>query len=196
MNLQPNILSPALREALSGKWKLELLYGLSRGTVRWSVLTHSIPAAAPNVLTRQLRGLQKDGLVLRIVTAAHSPQIIEYALSEEGRLLEPTLEALAHWDMRYRNTPDSEPDFSACQRVLAGRWMFPIMALLPAPLRFGALQERLEDISRGVLAAQLGELRDMELIHQIRYNIFPPRVEYVLTAKGRELLNILDPEKI
>lgn len=195
MNAKVNIPCSPHREALSGKWKLELLYRLSTGTVRWSVLTHSIPAAAPNVLTRQLRSLQRDELVLRIVTAAHSPQIIEYALSEEGKALVPMLGALAQWDKAFRDTSDVAPSFSVCQRVLAGRWMIPIMTQLPAPLRFGALQEALGGISRGVLAAQLEELREMGLVHQKRYEVFPPRVEYVLTAKGQELLEILTPTK-
>ena len=193
MITEMNVPCPLCREALSGKWKLALLSRLSTGTVRWSTLTHSIPSAAPNVLTRQLRELERDGLVLRIVTAVHSPQVIEYTLSKEGKTLVPMLETLSHWAESNREGSDSASAFSVCQRVLAGRWMIPIMTQLPAPLRFGVIQERLEGISRGVLAAQLGELRDMRLVHRKRYEVFPPRVEYVLTEQGRELLEILAP---
>lgn len=180
-------------DALNGKWKLELLHQLSGGTVRWSTLTHSIPKAAPNVLTRQLRKLEEDGLVLRIVTSAQPPQVIEYTLSGQGRRLVPMLEALARWDKTYHDNTDTAPDFSDCQRVLSSRWMLSILTLISVPLRFGSIQSHFEDLSRGVLAAQLGELRDMGFVYQKRYDIFPPRVEYVLSEKGRDLLDILLP---
>ncbi len=180
-------------DSLNGKWKLELLYHLSRGTVRWSTLTHSIPKAAPNVLTRQLRKLETDGLVLRIVTSAQPPQVIEYTLSGQGRRLVPMLEALARWDKTYHKNTETAPDFSDCQRVLSSRWMLPILTLLSVPLRFGSIQAHFENLSRGVLAAQLGELRDMGFVYQKRYDIFPPRVEYVLSEKGRDFLDILLP---
>ena len=83
------------------------------------------------------------------------------------------------------------PDFSVCQRVLSSRWMLPIMQHLDQPLRFGDIQSSLCGLSRGVLAAQLQELREMELLRQIKYPCFPPRVEYCLTDKGRGLIDIL-----
>lgn len=173
---------------LSGKWKLELLYHLSGGCVRWGALIHSIPAAAPNVLTRQLRALEQEGLVLRIITSAQPPQVVEYTLSDAGKSLLPQIHALAAWS---GEIPGETPDFSACERVISSRWMRPILFALSTTLRFGSLQEQLQDISRGVLAAQLAEAREMGLISQTRYKGFPPRVEYALTSRGRRLLEIL-----
>lgn len=83
--------------ALSGKWKLELLYRLREGEVRWAALVHSIPLASPNVLTRQLRELEADGFILRQVSAPKPPQVISYALTPAGQQLRPLLEALADW---------------------------------------------------------------------------------------------------
>lgn len=177
---------------LSGKWKLELLYRLSEGCVRWGTLIHSIPEAAPNVLTRQLRALEQEGLVCRIVTSAHPPQVVEYTLSEAGQMLLPTIQALAVWSS---GENDALPDFAVCQRVISSRWMLPILLTLSDTLRFGTLQTRLQDISRGVLAAQLGEARDMGLLTQTRYEGFPPRVEYALTSRGCSLLEILCPSE-
>lgn len=84
------------------------------------------------------------------------------------------------------------PDFSACQRVLSSRWMLPILHVLDGVCRFGEIQEALGGLSRGVLATQLQELREMDLLHQTKYACFPPRVEYYLTEKGGSLLEILD----
>lgn len=183
-------------EVLSGKWKLDLLYRLTSGCVRWSILTHSIPDAAPNVLTRQLRYLENDGLVRRIVTAAHPPQVIEYTLSDQGQRLIPLLHELERWDAAYGKADRDAPDFSTCQRVISSRWMLSILSLLSTPLRFGSILEHIGNLSRGVLAAQLGDLRDMGLVSQKRYEVFPPRVEYSLSEKGRGLLEILLPGAI
>ncbi len=84
------------------------------------------------------------------------------------------------------------PDFQICERVISGRWKLPILGELEIPLRFGDLQNRLEGLSRSVLAAQIQELLGMGLIHQKKYSCFPPRVEYSLTPQGRSLLEILE----
>lgn len=83
------------------------------------------------------------------------------------------------------------PDFSIFQRVISSRWMLQILHMLDTPKRFGDIQCDLEGLSRGVLAAQLQELRQMGLLSQYKYTCFPPRVEYQITAKGQGLLEIL-----
>jgi len=174
---------------LTGKWKLELLYRMTDGSVRWSVFTHTIPGAAPNVLTRQLRTLELDGLAARIITNPQPPQVIEYALTQQGQTLVPILRSLAQW-----SDPLSSgyPDLSVAQRVVSGQWKHPILSRLHQPQRFGAIQAALGGISRGVLSVQLQELVELGLLEQKKYEVFPPRVEYVLTDRGRSLLEILN----
>ncbi len=85
----------------------------------------------------------------------------------------------------------NHPDFSIPDRVISGRWLLPIMALLREPHRFGEIQTSLSGLSRGVLAAQLQELQSMALVSQKNYRCFPPQVDYALTEKGQALLKIL-----
>lgn len=179
---------------ISGKWKLELLYTMAGGAVRWKNLIHSLPKAAPNVLTRQLRQMEADNMVVRRVISTSPPQIVEYELSEEGKKLSPILSELHQWRLctQQEQTPlQSLPDFSVSSRVLSSRWMLSIMALLREPIRFGCLQQQLEGVSRSVLAAQLQELCSMKLLSQTKHTCFPPCVEYVLTGEGRSLIEIL-----
>ena len=82
-------------------------------------------------------------------------------------------------------------DFSACQRVLSSRWMLPIMTVTQQSIRFGDIQQSLDGLSRGVLAAQLQALTSLGLVSQKRYTCFPPRVEYLVTEKGRTLMQVL-----
>ena len=87
---------------LSGKWKLDILYLLSGGPARWSQLVHSFPDAAPNVLTRQLRQLEQDGLIFRRVSSPKPPQTVEYRLTEQGAAAVPFLKSLCAWDRKFR----------------------------------------------------------------------------------------------
>ncbi len=88
---------PDICQKLSGKWKLDILYCLTAGSIRWNRLVGMLPEAAPNVLTRQLRQLERDGLILRRAKNDRPPHVVEYALTEEGKCLTPALRALALW---------------------------------------------------------------------------------------------------
>lgn len=54
--------------------------------------------------------------------------------------------------------------------------------------RFNELIKDLSPISPRTLSKQLKELQKLELISKTRFNEIPPRVEYSLTKKGKELI--------
>jgi DNA-binding HxlR family transcriptional regulator len=81
---------------IDGKWKCVILYHLLSGTLRFNRLRRLLPCATPRVLTAQLRELEADGLVTRIVYPEVPPKV-EYLLSERGRSLESVLRALGAW---------------------------------------------------------------------------------------------------
>jgi DNA-binding HxlR family transcriptional regulator len=58
-------------------------------------------------------------------------------------------------------------------------------------LRFGDLRNRLGHVSSSTLAARLGDLEDAGLIARTVHPTAPPRVEYALTPRGRQLCTIL-----
>lgn len=59
--------------------------------------------------------------------------------------------------------------------------------------RYTALEEALETKSTSTLSRQLDELADAGIIERRRYSEMPPRVEYAITPKGRELIERLEP---
>ncbi len=69
---------------VSGKWKMDILCSLKDGELRMSELEHRIPEANPRVLARQLRDLEKDGIVGRKIYAEVPPKV-EYSLTEYGK---------------------------------------------------------------------------------------------------------------
>ena len=83
--------------SLRGRWKLVILFHLFGGKVlRFSDLERAIPDVTQKMLAQQLRQLERDGMVRRIVHAQVPPKG-EYALTAWGQALCPALDALLTW---------------------------------------------------------------------------------------------------
>lgn len=94
----------ATREVLhrvGDKWSVLIIAVLSKGPKRFSELRRSIDGISQRMLTLTLRGLDRDGLLKRTVTASIPPRV-DYELTRLGKtLLEPVL-ALAAWAEQHR----------------------------------------------------------------------------------------------
>ncbi|WP_411032809.1 winged helix-turn-helix transcriptional regulator [Shinella sp. BYT-45] len=85
---------------LEGRWKLIILFHLFGGNVmRFSDLERAIPAVSQKMLIQQLRQMESDGIVRRIVHHQVPPKV-EYCLTEWGQALCPALDALLAWAAR------------------------------------------------------------------------------------------------
>lgn len=88
-------------QVLGGKWKPIILYHLSRQPImRFSELRKTIPNVTERMLTKQLRELEKDGLLLRTVYREVPPKV-EYSLTPLGTSLIPILMQLREWGVQY-----------------------------------------------------------------------------------------------
>lgn len=82
---------------LEGRWKLMILFHLFGGKMlRFSALERAIPAISQKMLIQQLRQMEKDGIVRRVVHHQVPPKV-EYGLTEWGQALCPALDALLQW---------------------------------------------------------------------------------------------------
>src|SRR4029453_1510330 len=82
---------------LEGRWKLMILVHLVGGKMlRFSALERAIPAISQKMLIQQLRQMEKDGIVRRMVHHQVPPKV-EYGLTEWGQALCPALDALLQW---------------------------------------------------------------------------------------------------
>ncbi len=82
---------------LEGRWKLLILFHLFGGKVlRFSDLERAIPAVSQKMLIQQLRQMELDGIVRRIVHHQVPPKV-EYGLTSWGQALCPALDALLKW---------------------------------------------------------------------------------------------------
>jgi DNA-binding HxlR family transcriptional regulator len=82
---------------LEGRWKLMILFHLFGGTMlRFSALERAIPTISQKMLIQQLRQMEQDGIVRRVVYHQVPPKV-EYGLTEWGQALCPALDALLQW---------------------------------------------------------------------------------------------------
>ena len=86
---------------IGNKWKVLILRDLLSGTKRFSELKRSLNGVSQKVLTTQLRAMEADGLVHRVVFAEVPPRV-EYSLTELGRSLKPILDAMVEWGTAYK----------------------------------------------------------------------------------------------
>jgi DNA-binding HxlR family transcriptional regulator len=76
--------------------------------------------------------------------------------------------------------------------ILGNKWTALIVKeLSDGPARFSALEQALKGISPRTLSQRLDEMQACKLITKKVFAEVPPRVEYTLTPKGRDLLPIL-----
>ena len=88
------------QKVLQGKWAIIVLYHLSTGVKRFSELERLIPDVTRTVLTRQLRQLEKDKLIIRKVFPEVPPHV-EYSLSELGAKFQKVLNEIEIFGLDY-----------------------------------------------------------------------------------------------
>ncbi|MGE3609491.1 MAG: winged helix-turn-helix transcriptional regulator [Bacteriovoracaceae bacterium] len=81
---------------IGGKWKIPIVYNLRSQTLRFGELRKKLPEITQKMLTQQLRELEADGLVERIVYAEVPPKV-EYRLTKLARELSSVFLELQNW---------------------------------------------------------------------------------------------------
>ena len=76
--------------------------------------------------------------------------------------------------------------------LLSGKWRTHVIyELCKKPCcRFGELKKAVPQITNTMLTNTLRDLENLDIVHREQYNEIPPRVEYSLTEKGRDLLPV------
>ncbi|ANY75848.1 winged helix-turn-helix transcriptional regulator [Paenibacillus ihbetae] len=95
-----NIAVEATLEVIGGKWKCVILCHLTHGRKRTSELKRLMPNITQKMLTQQLRELEDDGVINRIIHNQVPPKV-EYELSEYGKSLTVILDMLCAWGEKH-----------------------------------------------------------------------------------------------
>lgn len=78
------------------KWSVRVVMALEGESRRFNQLRREISGISQRMLTRTLRGLERDGLVSRTVTPSVPPRV-DYALTALGRSLCDPVARLGNW---------------------------------------------------------------------------------------------------
>lgn len=95
----------ATLDMIGGKYKALILWHLIDGTLRFNEISKRIPKATPKMLTQQLRELEADQLIIRMVYPVVPPKV-EYSLSSFGISIIPVLDSMCNWGSTYLNGLD------------------------------------------------------------------------------------------
>ncbi|WP_439557258.1 winged helix-turn-helix transcriptional regulator [Dyadobacter sp.] len=101
-----NALGDALY-VIGGKWKLHVIIALTEGNKRFNDLQRTITGISARVLSNELKELELNGFVKRIVHTEPNV-LIEYELTPYSDTLQPVLTELVKWGEMHRTKIRSE----------------------------------------------------------------------------------------
>lgn len=88
---------------LGGKWKINIIYQLSKKTTRFGELRRSLGNVTQQMLSKQLKEMERDKLIIRKVYNVIPPKV-EYSLTELGKSSVPILNSLHLWGISKKKT--------------------------------------------------------------------------------------------
>jgi DNA-binding HxlR family transcriptional regulator len=83
-------------DRIGDRWTVLVLGSLRDGSRRFTELARDVGGISQKMLTQTLRGLERDGMVRRTVTAA-VPVRVDYELTPLGETLRAPIAALEEW---------------------------------------------------------------------------------------------------
>lgn len=84
---------------IGGKWKPVLLHLIRKDCNRFSMLRRAMPEISKQMLVNQLRELESDKVLDRIVYAEVPPRV-EYKISTYGKTLLPIIDVMQDWGLK------------------------------------------------------------------------------------------------
>jgi DNA-binding HxlR family transcriptional regulator len=84
---------------IGGKWKIMIIYAISKNCNRFSKLQKVMPAISKQMLVNQLRELEEDEIIERIIYAEIPPRV-EYKITPYGESLMPVISVMQEWGLK------------------------------------------------------------------------------------------------
>jgi DNA-binding HxlR family transcriptional regulator len=85
-----------LLEGVANKWAVLVVATLWKGPLRFNALKRTIGGVSQKMLSKTVRGLERDGLISRTAIAT-VPVTVEYAITPLSETLARTMDALRIW---------------------------------------------------------------------------------------------------
>ena len=86
-------------DMIGGKWKPVIMYHISKGTNRFNKLFAEIEGINRQMLSKQLKSLERSGILDRTLFGEIPPRV-EYTLTPLGKSLLPVVKAMTTWGLK------------------------------------------------------------------------------------------------
>ncbi len=88
---------------IGGKWKLKIIIALhENGNIRFNELQRIVAGISARVLSNELKDLELNGFVKRVVHAEQMPVVVEYISTDYSRTLKLVIMALSEWGRKHK----------------------------------------------------------------------------------------------
>jgi len=84
---------------IGGKWKILIIYAVSKNCNRFSKLQKALPLISKQMLVNQLRELEEDKILERTIFPEIPPRV-EYHMTPYGQSLMPVISVLQEWGLK------------------------------------------------------------------------------------------------
>ena len=89
---------------IGGKWKLKIIIALQEnGNIRFNELQRIVAGISARVLSNELKDLELNGFVKRIVHSEQTPVVVEYISTDYSKTLKTVIMALSEWGRAHKN---------------------------------------------------------------------------------------------
>ncbi|MFA5221283.1 MAG: helix-turn-helix domain-containing protein [Methanoregula sp.] len=85
---------------IGGKWKDLIVWHIGNHNRRYSEIKQKLPKISPRILSRRLKTLEDDGIIVRTQYEGIPPRV-EYNLTEAGIALLPILDLSCDWAIQH-----------------------------------------------------------------------------------------------
>lgn len=102
----------ATTNIIAGKWKVQIVWHLAYGPLRFGELRRRLSNVSEKVLTAQLRELEAAHIVQRKTSDTPAVQVT-YSLHSAGKELLPALQMLCTWGTTHLGVPSRLPPLPA-----------------------------------------------------------------------------------
>lgn len=87
---------------ISPRWKMQILYSVSKGVQQFSRLKEAFPSLSDQVLGKRLGELTEENLVSKVVLTDKTPTQVIYEVTEKGTELLSIILDLHLWGQKFR----------------------------------------------------------------------------------------------
>lgn len=90
-------------QVIKGKYKAKILIYLSDKNRRYSEIKRKFPLMSERILIKQLKELEREGIIIKTITGHKPPLKVQYCISPYGSSVCPIIKQMWFWGEKHEN---------------------------------------------------------------------------------------------